>query len=123
MAKKEINETVKPITIRDNEIGTTYTLEFTRESVRFAEMRGFDIDDVSRYPMLKVPELFFYAFRTHHKNVSREKTDKILFDELKGMPDGMLERLILLYGKPFESLSQSEESDGEEKNSRMTVEF
>ena len=120
MASKEINEQVKPIIIHDTENGIDYTLEFNRESVRFAEQRGFDIEDVGRYPMTKIPELFFYSFRMHHKNVSREKTDRILFDELGGMPDGMAERLGALYAAPFEALSNG---DKEGKNRKMTVEM
>lgn len=121
MASKEINEHVKPIILHDEENGIDYTLEFNRETVRFAEARGFDVDDVGRYPMTKLPELFFYAFRMHHKNVSREKTDRILFDDLGGMPDGMAERLGALYAAPFEALR----NDGGEKakNSKMTVEM
>ena len=77
MAKAEVNEQVKPIIIHDGENQIDYTLEFNRETIRFAEARGFDIDDVGKYPMSKLPELFYYAFRMHHKNVSREKTDRI----------------------------------------------
>ena len=121
MASKEINETVKPIILTDNESGTVYTLEFDRDSVRFAEARGFDISDVGKYPMTKLPELFFYAFRMHHKNVSREKTDRIFFDDLGGMPDGMAERLGALYSEPFEALTSSGEKKG--KNSKFTVEM
>jgi hypothetical protein len=121
MASKEINEQVKPIIIHDAENEIDYTLEFNRESVRFAEQRGFDIDDVGRFPMTKLPELFYYAFRMHHKNISREKTDRILFEDLGGMPSGMAERLGALYAAPFEALTNK---DGEKaKNSRMTVEF
>jgi hypothetical protein len=120
MASKEINEQVRPIIIHDEENNIDYTLEFNRDSIRFAEARGFDIDDVGKYPMSKLPELFFYAFRMHHKNVSREKTDRILFDDLGGMPDGMAERLGALYGVPFEALTSGEEKP---KNPRMTVEF
>ena len=120
MAKTEQNEQVNPIIIHDIENAIDYTLEFSRESVRFAESRGFNIDDVGRYPMTKIPELFFYSFRMHHKNVSREKTDRILFDDLGGMPDGMAERLGALYAAPFEALS----NNGKEgKNPKMTVEM
>lgn len=122
MASKEINEQVKPIIIHDAENEIDYTLEFNRESVRFAEQRGFDIDDVSKYPMTKIPELFFYAFRMHHKNISREKTDRILFDDLGGLPEGAAERLGALYAAPFEALS-NKDSDGKGKNSKMTVEL
>ena len=122
MANKEVNEQVKPIIIHDEENGTDYTLEFDRDSVRFAEARGFDIDDVGKYPMTKIPELFFYAFRMHHKSVSREKTDRILFEELGGLPDGAAERLGALYAAPFEALS-NKDSNGKVKNSKMTVEL
>lgn len=120
MANKEFNEQVKPIILHDNENAMDYTLEFNRETIRFAEARGFNIEDVGKYPMTKLPELFYYAFRMHHKSVSREKTDRILFDDLGGMPDGMAERLGALYAVPFEALANNEEKA---KNSRMTVEF
>ena len=120
MASKEVNEQVKPIVIHDEDNGVDYTLEFNREAIRFAEARGFNINDVERYPMTKLPELFYYAFRMHHRNVSREKTDRILFDDLGGMPEGMAERLGALYGVPFEALTNGEDKA---KNSRMTVEF
>lgn len=122
MAKKIVNEKIKPITLTQKETGEQYILEFSRESVRFAEARGFDPDDVTRFPMTKIPELWFYAFRMHHKNVSRERTDKFLFGELGGVPDGLLERLLALYAAPFEVLS-TENENGETKNATMTVEF
>lgn len=117
---KEINEKVRPIIIHDTENGIDYTLEFNRESIRFAEARGFNIEDVGKFPFTKLPELFYYAFRMHHKNVSREKTDRILFDDLGGLPDGMAERLGALYGVPFEALTSNEDNA---KNSKVTVEF
>ena len=121
MAKSEANERVKPIKLTDTETGDEYILEFDRESIRFAEARGFDIDDVGKYPMTKIPELFFYAFRMHHKNVSREKTDRILFEDLGGLPKGVAERLGALYAAPFEALSQNE--DKTVKNPKVTVEL
>ena len=65
-------------------------------------------------------ELFFYAFRMHHPNKSKADTDKILYEKLKGLPTGMLERLIDLYVLPINALKQDDE---EAKNSTMTVEF
>lgn len=117
---REYNKAIKPITINDDENGQTYTLEFSRESVKFAESRGFDINDVARFPMSKIPELFYYAFRMHHRNLSRQQTDKILFEGLGGVPDGLMERLGQLYAAPFESLMSDEDTP---KNSKMTVEF
>jgi len=121
MANKEVNEQVKPIVLHDEDNGVDYTLEFNRETIKFAEQRGFDISDVGRFPMTKLPELFFYAFRMHHKNISRERTDRILFDDLGGMPEGMAERLGALYSAPFEALNNASGEAG--KNRRMTVEF
>jgi hypothetical protein len=121
MAKYEVNEKVRPLILRDNETKDVYTLEFSRDSVRFAESRGFSISSISDFPMTKIPELFFYAFRMHHKNIAREKTDKILFEDLGGLREGMLERLYSLYSAPFDALANDGEDN--EKNSRMTVEF
>lgn len=120
MATKEVNEVVKPIILHDEENGLEYTLEFNRESVKFAEARGFDINDVGRYPMTRLPELFWYSFRMHHKSVSKEKAEHILFDVLGGMPEGMAERLGELYAVPFNALASGDEKP---KNSKMTVEF
>ena len=118
----EEKEKVMPIILHDIENGKDYTLEFNRESVKFAEARGFDIDDVGRFPMTKIPELFFYAFRMHHKNVSREKTDRILFEELGGLPEGVAERLGALYSVPYEALN-GKNKEGKKGNPRMTVEL
>lgn len=108
----------KPIVLTDTDTGNQYTLEFNRESVKFAEQRGFSIGDVARYPMLKAPELFWYAFRMHHKNVSKEKAERILFDDLGGMSESMLDRLIELYDMPYETLLSDEDTD---RPTKMTV--
>ena len=121
MASKEMNEQVKPIVLHDEENKKDYTLEFDRETVQWCEQRGFKIEDVGDYSLTKVPELFFYAFRMHHKNISRERTDRILFEDLGGLPKGMLERLIQLYAAPYEALNAAR--DGAAKNPKMTVEF
>ncbi len=119
MPKKAENEVVRPVILHCDGEGD-YTLEFTRETVRWAESRGFKLEDLDSYPMTKIPEFFYYAFRAHHRNVSREKTDKIIFDDwggIGGIPEGLLERLGLLYAEPF----KSHEEEG--KNSRVTVEL
>ena len=107
---------MKPIILKSKD--TEYTLEFNKESVAFAEMRGFKIDDVSDFPMTKIPEIFFYAFRMHHKNVARDKTNKIL-EEMGGLPEGFVARLVELYTAPFDYLLEGEET----KNSEWTVEM
>ena len=119
--KKEVNEIVKPIVLTDTETKERYTLEFNKESVYFAEQRGFDIDEVAKRPMTLIHDFFFYAFRMHHKNISRQKTDRILDEEIGGigaLPEGFIERLYLLYQAPFEGVVVK---DG--KNSKIQIEL
>lgn len=120
-------EKVKPIILRDKENDLEYTLEFNRESVKFAESRGFNIDDLDNFPMSKTEELFYYAFRMHHKRLSKEKTDSIFYDSLGGhgnLPDGFIKRLVRLYILPFDTLSDGgSEENGENFKPRMAVEM
>ena len=116
-----MNEKLNPIRITDHEKGKTYELDFSRESVIFAERRQFKPEDLMEYPATRIPELFFYAFRKNHKNVSRAETDKLL-EQMGGLSNPMLERLIGLYGQAgYSHLIQSDE--GETKNGSVTVEL
>lgn len=112
-------EKIKAITLTDNETNETYILEFNRESIKFAESKGFVVDDVAKYPMTKGYEFFFYAFRMHHKMLPREKTDKLLdaLGGIAGAPDGLFERLGELYANPFNTLV------GDSKNGKVTVDL
>ena len=117
-------EKIKPVILHDTESGNDFTLEFSRETVRWAESRGFSANSIEDAPMTRIPELFYYAFRMHHENVSRDYTDKIIFEDwggIGGIPDGLLERLGRLYAATFESLKADE--DGEVKNAKVTVEL
>ena len=123
MAKSTIEkkEKVKPIRLVDNETGESYILEFNRDTVKWAEQRGFDPELVTKFPMTVGADFFFYAFRMHHKNVSRQKTDKILDEDLGGigaLPEGFIERLYMLYSAPFDSMV---EDSG--KNSKVQIEM
>ena len=83
-------ERVNPIRITVD--GNVYELDFSRESVAFAEQRGFKAEDVIAFPNTKVPELFFYALRKNHKFIARTQSDKLL-DSIGGMTVAMMERL------------------------------
>lgn len=119
MADKE-NENVKPIIIRDKEHNKEYTLEFNRESIKFAEQRGFMLADVDRFPMTKLPEFFWYAFRMHHPSVSLNQAEKIM-NQIGGINEAVGRRLGELWAVPYESLNPTD--DGDEKNATMTVEL
>lgn len=124
MAEKKIakieKKVVKPIILR-NDVGEIYVLEFSRDSVKFAETRGFKVQALEEGISISgVEDLFFYAFRMHHPDISKANSDKILYEELGGLHDGMLERLVELYLAPFNHLITSEDAA---KNSKMTVEL
>ena len=115
---------VNPIVLKNPlNSGKEFTLEFNRESIKFAESRGFAIEDVERYPLSKTYDLFFYAFRMHHKNVARDFTDRIIDEEWGGIariPEAVMSRLGELYSVPFGTLIPDED---EPKNSQMAVEL
>lgn len=114
-------EIIKSIFLTDKEEGETYELNFSRDSVRFAEQRGFVLEDVLKFKATLVPELWFYAFRMHHKNKARSQTDALL-DKIGGITPQMLERLMMLYQQA--QLSNAVQTDEElAKNETVTVEM
>lgn len=118
---KDDSRNVKPIRLHDSVTGDIYVLEFNRETVKYAEDRGFRVNALDEGAIVSATEeLFWYAFKMHHPNISRAETDKILYDKLKGLPKGMMERLVDLYLEPVYTLGQSEE---DAKNATMTAEF
>lgn len=117
-----MSEKIKPIEIVDKSTNTTYVLEFSKNSVQYAEQHGFILAELSQKPITRIPELFHYAFRKNHKGITKERTDEI-FERMKGLPDGMLERLIELYLEPYACLIQDDEAEQDEKNAELTVNF
>lgn len=120
MAKTDTIKRVNPLQLTDTETNEVYVLEFSRESVRFAEQRGFKITELTDFPQLNIPAFFFYAFRKNHREVAREKTDKLL-DALGGLLPAELSRLAELYNQTTEALIITDE--GGRKNARVTVEM
>lgn len=114
----------KPIIINNPDTGESYTLEFNRASVEWAEQRGFNIADLGNGKILSgISDLFYYSFRMHHPYMTKTQTDTILFDKEKGfggVPDGLAERLGELFAEPYNALVQSEENA---KNSKWSVEL
>ena len=118
---KNNSRNIKPIRLHDSVTGDIYVLEFNRETVKYAEDRGFRVNALDEGAIVSATEeLFWYAFKMHHPNISRAETDRILYDKLKGLPKGMMERLVDLYLEPVYTLGQSEE---DAKNATMTAEF
>lgn len=112
---------VKPIVLKDAENGDEFILEFNRESIKFAESKGFDISDIENAPMTRLEELFYYSFRMHNRFVNKEKAMKILYEDLGGLTTAMIERLAELYAVPVNSLMRDDEEAP--KNAKMTIEM
>ena len=110
---------VKPIKVTYNDTGITYTLEFNRESVKYAESKGFILEDIATKPLSTIPDLWFYAFRMHHKMLPREKADKLL-DGLGKISTELITRLAELYVIPYEVFTQGDEQP---KNAKVVVEL
>lgn len=116
-----MDERIKPIRLTMIKTGEVYELDFSRDSVRFAEQHNFDIQEVQRMPKTKIAELWYYAFRKNHKRLSKQQTDTIL-EEIGGLTPSILERLCLLYAQAAQSNTIQEEEDFL-KNGAATVEM
>ena len=116
-----MEDRVNSIKLTDNDTCTTYELDFSRDSVRFAEARKFEVDEVVKYPATKVPELFYYSFRMHHRKMAKSQTDALL-EKMGGVTKELLERLVTLYNQAALSNTIAIDDDVA-KNDRVTVEL
>lgn len=118
MSKNE--EKVKPIVLKNSENGDEFILEFNRESIKFAESKGFSAVNLDNSPVSALEDLFYYSFRMHNRLVNREKAMRILYEDLGGLTTAMIERLAELYAAPVESLIRDEDAP---KNAKMTIDM
>ena len=112
------SEKMKPMIITDPDEGREYTLEFNRKSVVKAEQAGLDVNALESKSMTMIPLLFWGAFLMHHPHMTKEQTDKILFDGLGGLNEDEMAYLGHLYAAPFMTLIANE---GEGGNPRKLV--
>lgn len=121
-----MTDKINPIKIKIEEDDIVYTLEFSRETVIFTNNQGFVRSQFYDRFEEMLPILFYGAFRMHHKKVSRNETDRILNEVLRGLKEDELSRLLELYLAPRNALirdEDDEEDDDDEnsKNCRATV--
>lgn len=121
-----MDERVNPIRLTDKTgiigpAGEVYELDFSRESIVFAENRGFKVEEVVTYPVTRISELFYYSFRKNHRKVSREKTDKLM-EAWGGVTESVLKRLVDLYNQAALSNNIQVDEDAE-KNEMVAVEL
>ena len=76
MSEKNLDR-VNPMRWTDPDTSETYTWDFNRDSIRFAEQRGFKLEDFFDYMNTKSEEFFYYACRMYHKGLSRTQTDAL----------------------------------------------
>lgn len=90
----------------------TYILDYTRETVKMMENRGFRISEIVDFPTNRIPELFYGAFLANHKHIEKSETDKIYYE--MDNREELLNDLAKMYNEPVKALMSS---DGEKGNS------
>lgn len=114
------SERLTPMVINDPDNGREYTLEFSRKTVAKTEDAGLDVNRLDAASMTMIPIMFWGAFLMHHPHMTREQTDKILFDGLGGLKAEELEHLGKLYAAPFRTLIVNEDAENPRK---MAIKF
>lgn len=101
--------------------GKSYTLAYSRESVRAMEKTGFSIDQISTMPVNAIPELFYGAFAMRHRGIKRKLVDEIY----NSMEDktGLITALAEMYYATIEDLlGDDEEAEESTKKTTWVVE-
>lgn len=117
----EKGEKIKPMVITDPEEGREYTLEYSRRTVAKTEQAGLDVNQLEAKSMTMIPILFWGAFLMHHPHMTREQTDKILFDGLGGLNENEMAYLGKLYAAPFKTLIAGDDEGANPR--KMAVKF
>ena len=113
---------LNPMVITDPDGGHEYTLEYSRKTVSKVERAGFDVNALESKSMTMIPLMFWGAFLMHHPSMTREQTDKILFEGLGGLSEDEMAYLGKLYAEPFQTLVATE-AKTEANPRKMAVKF
>lgn len=116
----EKSKRLSPMIITDPDEGKEYTLEFSRKSVSKTEQAGFDVTKLETQSMTMIPTLFWGAFLMHHPYMTKDQSDKILFDGLGGLNTEEMEYLGKLYAEPFQTLI-SDEGNGNPRKMAVKI--
>ena len=54
-----------------------YTLEYTLRTAGLANADGFVLDELGDKPALMIPNIVYWAFNRHHKNITRKQAEDI----------------------------------------------
>lgn len=92
----------------------TYTLEYSRNTVRQMEQQGFVLDKLSEQPMNMIPMLVHGAFAKHHKGIKRNQIDDIydhIVDKFGDGGDGFVHALLEMYAETLNTLTDTVATD------------
>lgn len=103
--------------IKFNYEGKEYTLEFTKNSVRQMERRGFDLNELASKPMTNFLELFAGAFLSKHPQTKREKIEE-MYESLHGR-----KKLISALGEMYTETIEYLIDECDEGNENWTPNF
>ena len=119
----QIIERIEPIRITDNDTGKVYELDFSRESVRWIEGQGYEIDKTFDLPNVNIPKLFYFAFRKNHKNAVSLNQAEAILNKMGGITEKIALRLIDLYRQATQSNNVMQDDEDLERNPHVTVEL
>ena len=88
----------------------TYTLEYSRNSVKQMEQQGFVLDQLSEKPMTMVPMLVYGAFTKNHKGIKRALVDEIyehVADKFEDSGNGFVQALVEMYAETVNVLTEN----------------
>ena len=101
--------------------GKDYVLEFTKDSVRWLQQKGFDIEKISSETMDQVPLLFQGALKANHGYVKLEYATEV-FTSL-GNRQELINKLLEMYSEPISKLLgiDGDEESGEKKGEWVVI--
>lgn len=87
--------------------GKDYELEYSRQSVKTMESRGFVLDEMTSKPMTMIPMLYEGAFIKNCRGIKRQTMDDI-YDGI-GDKTGFIQALAELYAETLSTLTEDSE--------------
>lgn len=98
--------------------GKTYTLSYTKRTIKEMEASGFIAEEVDRMPATMIPRLFNGAFLRNHRFV-KDPVKEEIYARLADKA-GLIEVLVSMYNEALAELV--DEPEDEAKKVRWTVE-
>ena len=84
--------------------GVDYELEYSRQSVKTMESRGFVLDEMTSKPMTMIPMLYEGAFIKNCRGIKRKEMDDI-YDGISDKT-GFIQALAELYAETLSTLTE-----------------